>query len=245
MPLRPSACAFARRLLIAAASAGMLSALPAPARAVELKPLNLVPPAITGAPVVGQPLACSQGLWTGPPSAYAYQWTRDGADVAGATLASYVVVPSDVGKSLRCRVTASNSVGSAQATSPPVVGLGIGSSPDPAPTSPPGAAPSRPESGELIRLPSNRRCLSSRNFRIRVRRVPGVRLAAVAVYVNRKPVEVARGKRLTARIDLRGLPRGTVRVRIEAATTDGRVIRDTRKYHVCVKRRGPKRKHRL
>ena len=48
-----------------------------------------------------------------------------------------------------------------------------------------------------------------------------------------------------ARIDLRGLPRGTVRVRIEAATTDGRLIRHTRKYRTCAKRRGPKRKHRL
>jgi hypothetical protein len=36
-----------------------------------------------------------------------------------------------------------------------------------------------------------------------------------------------------------------VRVRIEAATTDGRLIHATRKYHTCAKGRAPKRKHRL
>jgi hypothetical protein len=223
-----------------------LAVSPGEASALELPPLGLIPPAITGAPVVGQPLGCSQGVWTGPPSSYAYQWTRQGADLAGATLASYTVVAEDVGKALRCQVTAANSMGSASATSFPVVGLGLGSSTDPPPpTSPPGSSPSLPRSGELIRLPANRRCISSRHFRIRIRKVKGITLAAVAVYVNGKPAKVYKGKRLTARIDLRGLPRGTVRVRIEAATTDGRLIRHTRKYRTCAKQRGPKRKHRL
>jgi hypothetical protein len=220
-----------------------LAAFPAGAGALELQPLNLIPPAITGAPVVGQPLACSQGVWTGPPNVYSYQWTREGADLPGATLASYTVVPSDVGKALRCRVTASNSMGSAQATSAPVIGLGVGSSTDPPPASTPTPSPRDP--GELIRLPANGRCVSSRHIRIRIRHVAGLKLAAVAVYLNDKPVKVYKGRRLTARIDLRGLPRGVVRVRIEAATTDGRVIRDTRRYRTCAKHRGSKRKHRL
>jgi hypothetical protein len=144
--------------------------LPPEATALELPPVSLIPPAITGAPVVGQPLGCSQGVWTGPPSSYAYQWMRQGVDLPGATLASYTVVTDDVGKALRCRVTASNSMGRASATSLPVTGLGIGSPTDPPPASPPGASPSLPRPGELIRLPANRRCISSRHFRIRIRK---------------------------------------------------------------------------
>jgi hypothetical protein len=236
-----------RKALCASVTLIALAASTGEAGALELPPISLIPPAITGAPVVGQPLGCSQGVWTGPPSSYAYQWTREGSDVPGASLASYTVVANDVGKALRCRVTASNSTGTASATSSPVVGLRTGSStdPPPTPTSPPGTSPSLPKSGELIRLPANRRCLSTRRFRIRIRKVKGITLAAVAVYLNGKPVKVFKGKRLTARIDLRGLPRGTVRVRIEAATTDGRLIRHTRKYRTCTKRGGSKGKHRL
>jgi hypothetical protein len=234
-----------RSVLCASVALVTLAALPGTASALELPPVNLIPPAIAGVPVVGQPLGCSQGVWAGPPSSYAYQWTREGADLPGASAASYTVVPGDVGKALRCRVTGSNSMGSASATSAPVIGLGVGSPTDPPPSSPPGTGPALPSSGELIRLPANRRCLSSRRFRIRIRKIHGVTLAAVAVYVNGKPVKVYRGKRLTARIDLRGLPRGTVRVRIEAATTDGRLIRHTRQYRTCAKKPGPKSEHRL
>jgi hypothetical protein len=233
------------RTVLLAALGLVALVLPPEATALELPPVSLIPPAITGAPVVGQALGCSQGIWTGPPSSYAYQWTRQGADLPGATLASYTVVTGDVGKALRCRVTASNSMGSTSATSLPVMGLGIGSPTDPPPASPPGASPSLPRPGELIRLPANRRCISSRHFRIRIRKVKGLTLEAIAVYLNEKPVKVYKGKRLTARIDLRGLPRGLVRVRIEAATTDGRLIRHTRKYRTCAKYRGSKRKHRL
>ena len=119
----PAIAVSGRRLLLAAASIAVLAGFPAGAGAVELRPVNLIPPAITGPPVVGQPLACSQGVWAGPPSAYACQWTRDGADLPGATLASYTVISSDAGKALRCGVTASNSAGSAQATSAPVIAL--------------------------------------------------------------------------------------------------------------------------
>jgi hypothetical protein len=217
----------------------------AQALSLELPPVSLIPPAVTGAPVVGQPLGCSQGMWTGPPTSYAYQWTRAGADIAGAASVSYTVAPEDAGALLRCRVTASNSMGSAAATSLPVLGLALGSTPPPA--SQPGSTtgPAAPRLTDVIRLPKANRCASRRRFRIRIRKLAGVRLAAVAVYVNGKPVEVVKGKRLTAPVDLRGLPRGTVSVRIEAATLDGRRMTHTRKYRTCVKHRGAKRRHRL
>jgi len=87
--------------------------------------------------------------------------------------------------------------------------------------------------------------VSRRRFRIRIRKVPNVTLAAVAVYVNGKPAKVVRGSRLYAPVDLRGMPRGRFAVRIEAVTTDGRRLSHTRKYRTCEQRRKPARNHRL
>jgi hypothetical protein len=88
-------------------------------------------------------------------------------------------------------------------------------------------------------LPNNRRCVSRRNFRIRIRRQRrGVTLVSAAVAVNGRRVAVRRGARLTAPVDLRGLPRGRFTVRISALTADGRAISGTRRYRTCA-RRGP------
>jgi hypothetical protein len=46
-----------------------------------------------------------------------------------------------------------------------------------------------------------------------------------------------RGARITAAIDLRGLPRGTVTVRIVATLDDGRRVEARRTYRTCVPRR--------
>jgi hypothetical protein len=52
---------------------------------------------------------------------------------------------------------------------------------------------------------------------------------------------VRRGKRFTAVIDLRGLPRGRAKVRIVATTTSGRRLSGKRVYRTCAdKRRPPK-----
>jgi hypothetical protein len=85
-------------------------------------------------------------------------------------------------------------------------------------------------------LPSARRCASRRVFGIRLRAPKGVRLRSARVYVGAKLVRVLSGARLRARIDLRGLPRGTVRVRVVATTTSGRKITESRRYHTCARR---------
>jgi hypothetical protein len=227
--------------------------LAAPARGglLDLPPVNLIPPVITGVPAVGNPLACSPGVWVGPPSSYAYQWSRAGVSIPGATGSSYTVTSSDVAQAIRCTVTGSNSMGSSAATSLPVTGLplgspgsggGTGGTPSPAPS--PGTQPSVPNAADVVILPK-RRCVSRRHFRIRIRKVPNVTLAAVAVYVNGKPAKVVKGSRLYAPVDLRGMPRGRFAVRIEAVTTDGRMLRHTRKYRTCEKPRKATRKHRL
>ena len=74
-------------------------------------------PSISGSAVVGQSLTCNPGTWTGSPS-FTYSWRRDGSEVG--TGASYTVVAADVGKALTCRVTGTNTAGSAEATSAPV-----------------------------------------------------------------------------------------------------------------------------
>jgi hypothetical protein len=86
--------------------------------------------------------------------------------------------------------------------------------------------------------PSNRSCVSRRHFRIRVRRQrAGVALISAAVAVNGKRVAVRKGKRLTAPVDLRGLPKGRFTVRISALTSDGRAISGTRRYRTCAPKR--------
>lgn len=84
------------------------------------------PPANTSRPTVsrttanGGTVSCTPGSWSGQaPQVLHTQWLRDGKPIAGATGASHVLVVADTGHALSCRVTASNPVGSASATSAP------------------------------------------------------------------------------------------------------------------------------
>ncbi|MBI5103986.1 MAG: hypothetical protein HZB46_03165, partial [Solirubrobacterales bacterium] len=86
-------------------------------------------------------------------------------------------------------------------------------------------------------LPAARSCSSRRAFRIRLRRAPkGDRIRSAVVTVNGKRVRTLRGRRVTARVDLRGLPKGTFRVAITVRTKKGRVLRSARTYRTCVRR---------
>jgi hypothetical protein len=78
-------------------------------------------PQISGSPVVGGALTCSQGAWSGTmPQSYRHQWLLDGTPIAAATTAVYTILSADAGHALSCKVTASNLGGSAIATSAPV-----------------------------------------------------------------------------------------------------------------------------
>ena len=59
----------------------------------------------------------------------------------------------------------------------------------------------------------------------------------LTVRVNGKLVRTVRGKRITAQVDLRGLPRGRFRVKIEVRTVDGRKVSATRRYRTCAPKR--------
>ncbi|MBL0749174.1 CHAP domain-containing protein [Nocardioides baculatus] len=64
------------------------------------------PPVISGTPAVGAPLVVETGAWTPTPTAVAVRWLADGAEIPGATAATYVPTPDVKGKTLTAEVTA-------------------------------------------------------------------------------------------------------------------------------------------
>ena len=89
------------------------------------KPANTKPPTITGTATVGTTLTAEHGTWVGDePITYSYAWQKcDSAGnacsaISGATRSTYTVQKSQVGKTLRVKVTATNSRGKGEAISP-------------------------------------------------------------------------------------------------------------------------------
>lgn len=84
-------------------------------------PTNTVLPAVSGIAQVGQTLTAYNGVWTGAPTSYAYQWQVDDGggydDISGATSQTYVPVVGNVGYPHRVQVTATNAAGSLERTS--------------------------------------------------------------------------------------------------------------------------------
>jgi hypothetical protein len=104
-----------------------------------LVPVDTAPPTISGTPSAGQTLTCSTGVWSNVPTGYAYQWSRDGVAIAGATGRTYTVLGADEGHTLTCTVTASNEAGAGgSATS---AGVSV---PTPLAVTPPVTVPSVP-----------------------------------------------------------------------------------------------------
>lgn len=83
-------------------------------------PANTTPPSITGTAQVGSTLTCQPGTYSGTqPITVGYQFKRNGTVVG--TASTYAVVAADVGQAITCTTTATNSAGSATATSAAVV----------------------------------------------------------------------------------------------------------------------------
>ncbi len=98
------------------------------------------------------------------------------------------------------------------------------------PTVNPAATPDR----DALGLPAPKRCVSRRSFRLRLTPPRGERFRSVTVYVGKRKARTVRGKALrSARIDLRGLPKGTVRVKVVARTARGRTVEQVRRYRTC------------
>ena len=87
-------------------------------------------------------------------------------------------------------------------------------------------------------LPSARRCLSRRNFTIRIRQPQGVKIRSAIVLVNNRRVRVREAAgRFTAKIDLRGLSKGAFTVKLRVTTVSGRKISGQRSYRTCIPKR--------
>lgn len=89
-------------------------------------PRSVAPPILSGGSGVGSLLSCSQGEWApdhlesffyAAPQSFEFQWSRDGADVAGATESALI---ADASGAYACRVTARNRAGETTRTSAPL-----------------------------------------------------------------------------------------------------------------------------
>lgn len=81
-------------------------------------PINTIPPVVYGNTIIGSTLTTTNGTWLGNPSpTFTYQWFRGNTPIPNQTNITYVIVLADGGLPITCRVTATNSVGSANATS--------------------------------------------------------------------------------------------------------------------------------
>lgn len=70
---------------------------------------NSVAPSISGVPVQGNTLTRIAGTWAGTGAiSLAYQWLRDGANISGATGATYVLQAADVGHAISVKETATD-----------------------------------------------------------------------------------------------------------------------------------------
>lgn len=61
---------------------------------------------------VGDVLGYRDDTWSGSPTGFSVQWTRNGVPIAGATGPTYAVVSDDLGATISVEVTATNAAGS-------------------------------------------------------------------------------------------------------------------------------------
>jgi beta-glucanase (GH16 family) len=184
-------------------------------RAWSFAPLNTAAPVASGTPEVGRALGCSPGSWTGDPApTFAYEWLSDGAPIAGATGTAYTVQSADQGHTLSCRVTATNTVGTATALSD-VLAIGL----PPPPASP--APPSRPLVGSgpaalatadrsppFARLSGSTSQPLQRTLRITISCVDEPCRAIATGTVHVPPTGRARGRTMTLRAPAATIARG-------------------------------------
>ena len=89
-------------------------------------------PTISGSPTLGATQTANPGTWSGTqPITFTYQWRTcnsaggNCSNIAGATGRNYVTRNSDIGRTLRIRVTARNTIGTETATSVPTAVINV------------------------------------------------------------------------------------------------------------------------
>ena len=85
---------------------------------IPVFPSNTILPVISGATALGSVLSSTTGTWIGTPApTFAYQWRRGVTNIPSATNSTYTLVVGDSAQNITCVVTATNTLGSANATS--------------------------------------------------------------------------------------------------------------------------------
>jgi hypothetical protein len=86
-----------------------------------------------------------------------------------------------------------------------------------------------------VKLPSAKRCLSRRAFKIHLRDPADDPLKRVTITFGRQRLAIERLRnRIAAAVNLRGLPKGSFTVKIRAVTVLGHVLSGSRTYHTCI-----------
>jgi hypothetical protein len=114
----------------------------------------------------------------------------------------------------------------------------------PAPTTPPAGEPTGDALGDMLGLPSATRCVSRRRFTIRLRAPNGARVVSATITIKGKKPVTVKGRKARAPVNLRGLPKGKIRVRVTVRASNGRTYTHTRMYRTCVPRATKKRRKR-
>lgn len=80
-----------------------------------LRPEIITAPVVTSnatPPILGSILTCTNGVWSGTPSSYVFQWYRDAVIIAGQTTNAHTIIAADQGgHQLTCQASALNAGG--------------------------------------------------------------------------------------------------------------------------------------
>lgn len=161
-------------------------------------------------PGTSQPTIAANGAPLGPPE-YAEHHVTYGCTESALT-ASLPVAPGE--------------------TTPGAPGSGTGAAGSGTGTAGSGVAGAK----ESLTLPSAKKCLSARLFKIHLADPKYDPLKTVSITLKgRKIAAVRKGKYFVATINLKSLPEGTFTIKIKATTVLGHHLSSSRTYHTCIK----------
>jgi hypothetical protein len=93
----------------------------------------------------------------------------------------------------------------------------------------------------VVSLPSGKKCLSGRRFKIHIHDKPYDPFKSVVVTRKGHKIKVVKkGSVYTATVNLRGLPRGAFTIKIKAVTVRGHHVSGSRTYRTCAHKSKPK-----
>jgi hypothetical protein len=102
------------------------------------------------------------------------------------------------------------------------------------PPPPAGASTKKPAFGEVVRLPSTKRCLPRTGVTVRLRAPKGDKIVKAVIRVNGRKITVT-GRKLAAPIRLPKLPTGRVKIVVTVTLAVNGTIRGSKTYRTCGK----------